>query len=394
MRMPVLRTILAVLVFLFALEVLYPAGQSPGPQVYTINATSMMTPLSLSGSPAELTISRRGPKEVVDSVIAPSPAHPKGIHATDFIDLQAHRVYMHNFTYNTCSWMNYVSAEMPNYDPLAAPVPASDLARQKSPGPPETINGIPAKAMDVATPPGQPKVRLWVAEQGHFPVKAEMTVPGGKPLTMLLVKKVSYDAPPQSFFVPPANCNTQAQGEMSSTGFSAHAEANVEAHVSASTDLKTGDTHAEGSARLVHPESGNKTAPVRSPSMGATEPNATYRVTDVRLRLVPASYTGPCPGHVKLVGEFTTNGPGTVWYRFLAGAVSNSPEGKVVFTQAGTKSVTIEGTFRSTPRVPQASLIAIMEDKRGNHGTLNLSSGGVDYNITCTEQDTPAMMKH
>jgi hypothetical protein len=42
-----------------------------------------------------------------------------------------------------------------------------------------------------------------------------------------------------------------------------------------------------------------------------------------------------------------------------------------------------------TQRVRQASLIAIMEDKQGKHGPLNLSSGGVDYNITCTGQAAP-----
>jgi hypothetical protein len=54
----------------------------------------------------------------------------------------------------------------------------------------------------------------------------------------------------------------------------------------------------------------------------------TGKVTAVRLRLVPESYAGPCPGKVQLVGDITTDGPGTVWYHFLAGAVSHSPEGR------------------------------------------------------------------
>jgi hypothetical protein len=114
------------------------------------------------------------------------------------------------------------------------------------------------------------------------------------------------------------------------------------------------------------------------------------RVTAVRLRLVPDTYAGPCPGHVQLVGEITTNGPGTVWYQFLAGAVSNSPEGTVSFDSAGTKTVTLEGTFRAAPRVPHASLLASMQDEQGNHGPQNVSSGPVDYNITCGGQTPTA----
>jgi hypothetical protein len=32
---------------------------------------------------------------------------------------------------------------------------------------------------------------------------------------------------------------------------------------------------------------------------------------------------------------------------------------------------------------PATSLIAIMEDEQGKHGPLNVSSGPVNYNITC-----------
>ena len=120
--------------------------------------------------------------------------------------------------------------------------------------------------------------------------------------------------------------------------------------------------------------------------MGATSPQASSRVTQVRLHLVPDHYAGPCPGHVQLVADITTNGPGTVWYRFLAGAVSRSPEGPVSFDAAGTQTVTIDGAFRMTPRVPTASVIAIMEDEAGKHGPLTVSSGHVNYNITCTGQ--------
>jgi hypothetical protein len=89
---------------------------------------------------------------------------------------------------------------------------------------------------------------------------------------------------------------------------------------------------------------------------------------------------------MKLEADITTDGPGTVWYRFLAGAVAltESPEGTVAFNAAGTQKVTLNGTLRATPRVPHASLIAIMQDQQGNHGPRNLSSNPADYNRACT----------
>jgi hypothetical protein len=86
---------------------------------------------------------------------------------------------------------------------------------------------------------------------------------------------------------------------------------------------------------------------------------------------------------MQLVADITTDGPGMVWYRFLSGAVSHSPEGSVSFSAAGTQTVRTAGTIQTTPRVPAASFIAIMEDEKGQHGPLNVSAGQVNYNITC-----------
>jgi hypothetical protein len=346
-----------------------------------------------TGKESTIQIFRKGPKELIDVTIAPWEANPKGIHTINLFDLQAHKVYMRNVTHSTCSWMSYVSAGMPNYDPIAASAtaPPADVGKQKPNGTStEVVNGIPSRIEDVAGPPEQGKARIWIAEKGKFIVKMEMTPPDGKPIKMLEVKQVSFTQPPDSYFVTPTNCDTQAQGEMTSTGFSSHAEVQVEAKGTGSADLKTNETHGEVTVRTsgmagsqVNPP------PARSPNLGATAPNASSRVTDVRLHLVPDHYAGPCPSPVQLVAEITTNGPGTVWYRFLAGAVSRSPEGTVTFRSAGTKTVTTDGTIRLAPRVPAASFIAIMEDEQGNHGPLNVSSGEVNYHITCTGQAAP-----
>jgi hypothetical protein len=88
---------------------------------------------------------------------------------------------------------------------------------------------------------------------------------------------------------------------------------------------------------------------------------------------------------LQLVGEITTDGPGTVWYSFLAGAVAkNGPgDGTVTFSAAGTKTVTLDGTVTRTPAVPQTRLLAIMQDADGKHGPRTLSSNDVNYNVAC-----------
>jgi hypothetical protein len=343
-----------------------------------------------TGKESTLKIFRNGPKELIDVTIVPWEANPKGIHTINLFDLQAHKVYMRNVTHSTCSWMRYVSADMPNYDPIAASA-SPDFGKLNPTGTgTETVNGIPARVEEVSGPPGQPKARVWIAEKGKFIVKIEMTPPDGKPIKMLEVKQVSFTQPLDSYFVTPSNCDTQAQGEMTSTGFSSHAEAQVEAKGSGSVDLKTNETHGEVAVRTSGMAgSQGSPSPMRNRGMGATSPQATSRVTDVHLHLVPDHYAGPCPSQIQLVAEITTNGPGTVWYRFLAGAVSHSPEGTATFSSAGTKTVRTDGMIRMTPRVPAASFIAIMEDEQGNHGPLNVSSGPVNYNITCAGQPAP-----
>jgi len=377
-----------VLIFLSAVTIPRLPGQSPQPQAYSVTAVGMGTVESMfTGKESTLKIFRNGPKELIDTAIAPWEANPKGIHSINLFDLQTHKVYMRNVTLGTCSWMSYVSAEMPNYDPIAASA-SSDFGKlNPDVAKPEVINGIPARVAKVSGPPGQPTARVWIAEKGKFIVKVEMTPPDGKPIKMLEVKQVSFTPPLESYFTMPSNCETQAQGEMTSTGFSAHSEVQVEAKGSGSANVGTNETHGEATVRTSGMASSQvNPPPPRSPHIGATSPNATSRVVDARLHLVPDHYQGPCPHQMKLVAEITTNGPGIVWYRLLAGSVSRSPEGSVSFSAAGTQTVTTDGTITATPRVPAASFIAIMEDAQGQHGPLNVSSGRVNYNITCTGQ--------
>ena len=105
----------------------------------------------------------------------------------------------------------------------------------------------------------------------------------------------------------------------------------------------------------------------------------------MHLHLVPASYTGPCPSPIQLVADITTNGPGTVWYSFLSGAVAKKTpsEGTINFEAAGIRSITLEGTIRETPRVPDTRVLAAMQDEQGRHGPQTTRSEDVPYNRTC-----------
>jgi hypothetical protein len=108
-------------------------------------------------------------------------------------------------------------------------------------------------------------------------------------------------------------------------------------------------------------------------------------VTAVRLRLVPERYTGPCPSRVQLVGQVTTDGPGKAHYEFLAGAVKmNGPsEGTLTFKAAGTQTVTLNAEYVSTPEVPEALMLAVMQNADGTSPPQNESSEPVNYNASC-----------
>jgi hypothetical protein len=126
-------------------------------------------------------------------------------------------------------------------------------------------------------------------------------------------------------------------------------------------------------------------APTPAPAPGPSVAAGPAKVTAVRLRVAPASYTGPCPSPIQLVAEITTSGPGTVWYSFLSGAVAKKTpsEGTINFEAAGTRTVTLEGTIRETPRVPDTRVLAAIEDEQGRHGPQTTRSEDVPYNRTC-----------
>lgn len=73
--------------------------------------------------------------------------------------------------------------------------------------------------------------------------------------------------------------------------------------------------------------------------LAAARPAAAFTVTDVQAHAEPAHYYGSCPVTVNFVGVITTDGPGTVTYRWEHSPGTGVPE-SVSFSGAGSRTVT------------------------------------------------------
>ena len=172
------------------------------------------------------------------------------IHAQHWFDLVAHKAYSLDLVKNSCSWMTYTGADMPQmYDPLGTPAPsAADLAAfNKNIVRRENVNGIAAKLSESTSDQG--KMSIWAAENGNYPVKAVMTFPGAPPMLMQEVKELHFEKPDIALLTPPPNCTTHTQGEWTATGMSAHFDIDIDAQGSGSVDLKTGKATGDATVK-------------------------------------------------------------------------------------------------------------------------------------------------
>lgn len=348
-----------------------PAQPSALPQTYSFTATS-----SLIGPEMTIKVNRNGSKELIERIAVPRPGVANPFHDRVLYDFQAHRLYTTDLVSNKCTTEQYESPYAPMFDPIGG---SQDLMGELATHPPkvlrtESVNGIAAKAIEVDLPEDQGKYKLWLDARYSFPVKWVMAAKGQPESTQIEIRQLSYAPSPVSLFTPPAGC-AQIGGVSSASG--GHSEMSVQVDIPTQTHQLGG---AEGNVTGDRPATPRVSAPPATAGPG--------KVTAVRLRLVPESYSGPCPAKVQLVADITADGPGKAWYQFQAGAVAkNGPsEGEVSFNAAGTQSVTLDGAFRSTPMVPNTSFLASMKDQDGKHGPQNVSSGPVKYNVTCTGQ--------
>ena len=296
-------------------------------------------------------VNRNGRRELVERATIGKPGESGKFHDRVLYDFEAHRRFTVDLNSRICTTQEYTSPYVSGMiDPVgAASETTSGLANMPARlWTRDTVNGIAVKVAELPMPEGQGKSKFWVDEKYGFVVKLAMAMGTEPETTRFEIEEIGYAPSPASLFNIPQGCKAIG-GTSNATG--GHAEMTTEA-----------------------------TLPARP-----GPPGPAAKVTAVHLRVVPESYVGTCPSPVVLTADITTNGPGVVWYRFLAGAVyRNGPaEGTVRFTAAGTKAVVLEGTIRVTPAVGQTSLIAAMEDEQGNHGPQTVTSGPVNYNRTC-----------
>jgi hypothetical protein len=174
--------------------------------------------------PTIVKVVRDGPREAVDQIMPVGPGRNKEFHNHILYDFQAHKIYTKLVSDPTvpCSVMDYTSPAAPReFDMISGAADAmKDMEQQhvRQIGT-ETMNGIATRVMEATIEEGKEKV--WVAQNGGFPVKVVMTGPDGKAMTILEVKQLSFAKPPASALLPPAGCKA-IQGEATATGV--HAE--------------------------------------------------------------------------------------------------------------------------------------------------------------------------
>jgi hypothetical protein len=303
-------------------------AQSPTPQTYSFTEDPA---LALLG-PNVVKISRDGSREVVDQIMPAGPGHDKEYHGHLVYDFQAHKLYTKVLSEPAvpCGVQEYTDPAAPAEFDL---ITGSDALLKELTGAngqirqagTETVNGIATKVMELTSAQG--KGKIWIAQNGGFPVKIVSVGADGKEQTMIEMKQLSFAKPPASAFALPAGCES----------------------VQVKATVKPGTN-----------------------------------VTALTLEKI-GNYSGPCPAHIKMVGTITTDGPGTVFYQFGAG--SFDPGETIVFSAAGTKTVTHVMTFQ--PKYGNgmgggAILEAIGVDSSGNHGIPTQGSNNSDFNITCT----------
>jgi hypothetical protein len=304
-------------------------AQGPAPTAYTISEDpgfSIMGKMTVK-------LSRDGNKEVVDQIMPVGPGHDKEYHGHMVYDFAAHTLYTAVLSDPgaPCGAQTYNDPTAPpEFDPIAGSdalmkelIEPGDKSKELGP---DTLNGMATRVTSITSDKASAKV--WFTQKGGYPVKIALYDKGGAETEILEVKTLTYARPPASAFALPASC---------------------------------------------------KGVEVPPPP-----PVASTNVTALTLAPI-GNYTGACPAHVKMTGTITVDKPGTVFYQFGAGSMN--PGKLIVFSAAGTQTVTDVFTFQpkyGNQMGGSAILEAIGADAKGNHNMLTQGSNNADFNITCT----------
>ncbi|MGB8260670.1 MAG: hypothetical protein WCE75_09980 [Terracidiphilus sp.] len=226
-------------------------AQTAAPQAYTVEVASRITLESMfSPSPSLITVNRNGAREMTDVVLAPAPGQKEGVHIRRWFDLKTKRVYTQDLLHSSCSWMNYTASGMaPNYDPMALPPPTADeIAKLSLPATPKgMLAGVYAHVVDREQ--DGVKSRVWIADQGHFIIKAQMPGPDGMPMVAFEVHSVKLAPPADALLVPPSGCTTKTEGVWNDDGIQASGSTTIDATASGSANVKTGKSTGSGTVK-------------------------------------------------------------------------------------------------------------------------------------------------
>jgi len=164
--------LLAVLTSISGWGLSHLRAQGATPQVYSITEDPGFALLG----PSIVKISRDGSKEVVDQIMPVGPGRDKEYHGHLLYDFQAHTLYTKILSDPSvpCGVQEYTEpAAPPEFDVISG----SDALLKELTGTSgqikqvgtDTVNGIATKVMEVNS--GQGKGKVWIAQNGGFPVK-------------------------------------------------------------------------------------------------------------------------------------------------------------------------------------------------------------------------------
>jgi hypothetical protein len=350
------------LVIIFSSVISYLWAQNAAPQVYSYTEDPA---ISIMG-PTIVKIVRDGPKEAVDQIMPVGPDRNKEFHNHILYDFQAHKIYTKLVSDPTvpCTVMNYTSsAAPPELDMISGAADAMkelQIQHAKQVGT-ETLNGIATRVLEATIEQGQEK--LWVAQNGGFPVKVVLTGPDGKAMTIIEVKQLSFAKPPASALLPPTGCRA-IQGEASAHGVRAELGT-----VASSVTAQTG---------------GAQPAPGGPPG---AQTNA--KVTSAKLQ-VALDNSEPCK--LSLFTTIETDGAGTLWWRFDSPPGVTYPFGG----QEGSTDMRVSTSLMTGTSAKfthdirgQFKLEAAMKQPDGSRGPVTLSNI-VPADFRCPAATAPA----
>lgn len=318
------------------------AQSTPLPQVYS---------LTMSAGTATLNVARDGSNVSLEQIVPKSDRGP-GMHVRQIYDFATHK-YWTMPEGEACIVSTYTSNYLPAmFDPIGG---AEEMRAEMAKSKPvalrsETVNGIPTKVYEMPVPEVKGKMRMFLAEQHNFVVKAVIIPAGGKEQTQMEITSLSYAKPAAALLVPPQNCRVQG-GESSATG--GHAEAQVEAS-------------AKGEANLGAAKAAQKGAAGTAPEIEVGGAGVT-----------PANYTGPAPAAFEFQFDITASGPVQARWVLVSQADTAWASGKIAFQAAGRQTLKVPvkiGVANGRHWDGKGHLEIVVGAKRISSPTLDISA--------------------